>query len=86
MLVTVIEVVLAVAVLYFTIIRQALKFPKHKDRLFDIFAIGLIMYFTPHIMDRSYQHFIEIRIIGGLIFHYGFALLIVYSFLEGYNS
>lgn len=83
MLVTVIEVVLAVTVLYFTIIRQALKFPNQKDRLFDIFAIGLIIFFTPHILDRSYQHFIELRIIGGIIFHYGFLLLIIYSFLDG---
>lgn len=86
MLLIAIEVVIAVTILYFTIIRQALKFPDQKDRLFDIFAIGLIVFFTPHILDRSYQHFIELRIIGGLIFSYGLALLIFYSFLKGYKS
>ncbi len=86
MLIIAIEVVLAVVVLYLTIIRQASKFPDQKDRLFDIFVIGLIIFFIPHLIDRTYQHFLELRIIGGLIFLYGFLLIIVYSFLEGYKS
>ncbi len=86
MFITAIQIAVVLTILYFTIIKLAYRFPAHKDRLIDIFVIGLIIYFVPLLLDSTFQHYIELRIIGGAIFIYGYILLIIYSFSQGYRG
>jgi len=54
-------------------------------RIIDIMVIGLIINFVPYLSDGKSLTSI-LQLIGALIFFYGFFLVIIYKFLEGYSS
>jgi len=83
---TIIQIIIVVIIFYFTIFKFAYRFPKHKDRLLDIFVIGFIIFLVPQFLDNTSQHYTALSIIGLAIVAYGYTLIIIYSFFEGYRS
>ncbi len=86
MFLIVIQIAVVATISYFTIIKLAHRFPEHKDRLTDILVIGLIIFFIPQLLGDSLLYYIELSAIGLAIFGYGYMLIIVYSFFQGYRG
>lgn len=86
MFLIVIQIAVVATISYFTIIKLAHRFPEHKDRLTDILVIGLIIFFIPQLLGDSLQYYTELSAIGLAIFGYGYMLIIVYSFFQGYRG
>jgi len=86
MFLTLILIVVVATISYFTIIKLAHRFPEHKDRLTDILVIGLIIFFIPQLLGDSLQYHRELSAIGLAIFGYGYILIIIYSFFQGYRG
>jgi len=85
-LIIAIQIAIVVIISYFTMIRFAYRFPKHKDRLLDIFMIGLIVFIVPQFSGNTFPHLTELSITGLAIFGYGYILIIIYSFYQGYHG
>ena len=85
MFITVIKIAIVLTIFYSTI-KLAYRFPEHKDRLTDIFVIGLIIFFIPQLSGNTFQHYTELSAIGLAIYGYGYILIIVYSFFQGYRG
>ena len=70
-------------VVYYTYFSKALEISFHRDRIIDVYVIGMIIFFSPYLIRRPDPVY---QLIGGLVVLYGLILAVYYSFIQGYKS
>jgi len=80
-------VVIVALVTLFSIIKLTLTFEKEdRNRIVDLFVIGLIIYIVGMIHPSNYAVPNILALSGSLIFLYGFVILLYKKFIEGYQE
>ncbi|PKM83041.1 MAG: hypothetical protein CVU89_02630 [Firmicutes bacterium HGW-Firmicutes-14] len=76
---------IAFILIAFSFSKPVLTAGNQKRRITDLLVVGLIINFVPYFTANK-GYIFTLQMIGGLIFFYGFSLVIIQKFIEGYTD